>query len=210
MAVKRKILIADDDTSGHPKWLEMLASWGYEAVAAADGEEALELITTFQPTLLLCDLSMPRKSGLEVIEEIKRRNLDLATVMISGVGQVPDAVRAIKLGAYDYLTKPVDFERLRILLNNLNVSHELSRENERLRRHLIQAGKLGPLIGDSPTMRRVMALVEQLAPSSASAVLLGESGTGKEVVAHTIHDLSPRKERPFVAINCAALPAQRS
>ncbi len=206
MAGKYRILLADDDTTGHAEWLEMLGSWGYEAATAADGEDALELITTFQPHLLLCDLSMPRKDGLEVIAEIKRQNLDLVTVIISGVGEISDAVRAIKLGAYDYLTKPVDFDRLCNLLHNVTASFELINENERLRRHLVHAGKLGPLIGRSLAMRRVMGLIEQIAWSSASAVILGESGTGKEVVARTIHDLSPRKGRAFVAINCAALP----
>lgn len=126
--------------------------------------------------------------------------------MISGEGEIPDAVQAIKLGAYDYLRKPVDPSHLRLLLNNLSTHLTVSEENQRLRRRLINAGQLGPMIGQSLAMRRVMSLIEQVAPSSASVIIIGESGTGKELVARTIHELSPRHNGPYVAINCAAMP----
>jgi DNA-binding NtrC family response regulator len=130
----------------------------------------------------------------------------MPTIMISGEGEIPDAVQAIKLGAYDYLRKPVDPSHLRLMLNSLSTHLTVSEENQRLRRRLINAGQLGPMVGQSLAMRRVMSLIEQVAPSSASVIIIGESGTGKELAARTIHELSPRHNGPYVAINCAAMP----
>ncbi|MGH7932471.1 MAG: sigma-54-dependent transcriptional regulator, partial [Candidatus Binataceae bacterium] len=206
MASKKRILVADDDVSAHEVWWDTLDSWGYKVAFAADGEQALEVISSFQPHILLCDLRMPRKNGLELLGDIRKRGLEIVAVMISGAREISDAVQTIKLGAYDYLTKPVDLAHLEILLNNLSAHITLREENQQLRRNLINAGMLGPLIGHSMPMRRVMALIEQVAPSSAAVVITGASGTGKEVVARTIHELSPRRANPFVAINCAALP----
>jgi DNA-binding NtrC family response regulator len=206
VAGKYRILIADDDVVTQDDWREILAGWGFEASFAEDGDKALELVERHQPHVMLCDLRMPRRNGLDLLAAMKERGLNLATVMISGVGQIDDAVRAIKLGAYDYLTKPVDLDRLQILLKNLTSHVKLSEENQRLRRHLAEAGKLGSIIGRSLPMRRVMALIDQVAPSSASILIAGESGTGKEIVARTIHELSARREGPFIALNCAAIP----
>jgi DNA-binding NtrC family response regulator len=141
-----------------------------------------------------------------VLSEIRKRGLPITTIVISGEGDIPDAVQAIKLGAYDYLRKPVDPPRLRQTLNNLSEHLAVSEENQRLRLRLMGVGELGPIIGQSQAMRRVMALVEQAAPSSASVIIQGDSGTGKEIVARTIHESSPRRSGPYVAINCAALP----
>jgi DNA-binding NtrC family response regulator len=206
MAGKYKILIADDDVAAQEDWRDTLASWGYESVFAEDGDKALELVETLQPHVLLCDLRMPRRNGLDLLAAMKERGVNLAAVMISGAGQIDDAVQAIKLGAYDYLTKPVDLDKLQILLKNLTSHVKLAEENQRLRRDLAGAGRLGPMIGRSLPMRRLMALVDQVAPSSASILISGESGTGKEIVARTIHDLSSRREGPFIAVNCAAIP----
>src|SRR6202047_550323 len=206
MSSKKRILIADDDVTAHDLWRDTLSSWGYEVAFAEDGEKALELIASFRPSILLCDLRMPRKDGLELLGDINESGLNLVTLMISGVSEIPDAVRAIKLGAYDYLTKPLDLARLEILLDNLSAHVTLREENQRLKRDLINAGVLGPLIGRSRPMRRVMNLVEQVASTSASVMITGESGTGKEVVARTIHELSLRRSGSFIAINCAALP----
>ncbi|HVB80668.1 MAG TPA: sigma-54 dependent transcriptional regulator [Candidatus Binataceae bacterium] len=202
----KRILVAEDHLRTRQAWAELIASWGFKVEAAEDGQRAIDLIGSFEPHIVLLDLKLPVKDGLEVLGEIRQRGLPCTTIMISGEGDIPDAVQAIKLGAYDYLRKPVDPPRLRQMLNNLSEHLAMSEENQRLRLRLMGAGELGPIIGQSQAMRRVMALVEQAAPSSASVIIQGDSGTGKEIVARTIHELSPRRNGSYVAINCAALP----
>ncbi|HLK86899.1 MAG TPA: sigma-54 dependent transcriptional regulator [Candidatus Binataceae bacterium] len=202
----KRVLVAEDHQRTRNAWAELISSWGFEVEAAEDGQRALELVGSFEPHILLLDLKLPLKDGLEVLGEIRRRGLPITTIVISGEGDIPDAVQAIKLGAYDYLRKPVDPPRLRQTLNNLSEHLAVSEENQRLRLRLMGAGELGPIVGQSQAMRRVMALIEQAAPSSASVIIQGESGTGKEIVARTIHEYSPRRGGPYVAINCAALP----
>jgi DNA-binding NtrC family response regulator len=199
-------LVAEDHPRTRLAWAELITSWGFKVEAAEDGLRAIELIASFEPHILLLDLKLPGKDGLGVLSEIRLRGLPITTIVISGEGEIPDAVQAIKLGAYDYLRKPVDPPRLRQTLNNLSEHLTVSEENQRLRLRLMGVGELGPIIGQSQAMRRVMALVEQAAPSSASVIIQGDSGTGKEIVARTIHESSPRRSGPYVAINCAALP----
>src|ERR1700688_844634 len=147
MTSAKRILIVEDDAATREAWSDLLVSWGFEAKAAADGEQGLELAQSYQPHVLLLDIRMPRKDGLEVLRELRERGIDVATVMISGEGDIPEAVQAIKLGAYDYLRKPVDPPRLQVLLNNLTQQLEPSQENQRLRRRLMSAGELGQVIG---------------------------------------------------------------
>jgi DNA-binding NtrC family response regulator len=206
MASEKRILVAEDDLATSQAWSELIAAWGFRVEVAEDGKRALELVESYEPQILLLDLRLPKKDGIQVLSELREKGLQVPTVMISGEGEIPDAVQAIKLGAYDYLRKPVDPSHLRLLLNNLSTHLTVSEENQRLRRRLINAGQLGPMIGQSLAMRRVMSLIEQVAPSSASVIIIGESGTGKELVARTIHELSPRHNGPYVAINCAAMP----
>jgi len=206
MPSEKRILVAEDDVATGHAWSELIASWGYLVSIAEDGKLALELADSYDPHILLLDLRLPYLNGLEVLSELRQRGLQIPTIMISGEGEISDAVQAIKLGAYDYLRKPVDPPHLRVLLNNLSAHLTISEENQRLRRRLLRAGELGHLVGQSAPMNRVMTLVEQVAPSTASVVILGESGTGKELVARTIHELSPRHAGPYIAINCAALP----
>jgi DNA-binding NtrC family response regulator len=206
MADAKRVLVAEDHPRTRLAWVELIASWGFKVEAAEDGQRAIELIGSFEPHILLLDLKLPIKDGLGVLSEIRQRGLPITTIVISGEGDIPDAVQAIKLGAYDYLRKPVDPPRLRQTLNNLAEHLSVSEENQRLRLRLMGVGQLGPIIGQSQAMRRVMALVEQAAPSSASVIIQGDSGTGKEIVARTIHECSPRRNGPYVAINCAALP----
>jgi len=206
MADAKRVLVAEDHPRTRQAWTELIASWGFKVEAAEDGQRAIELIGSFEPHIVLLDLKLPIKDGLEVLGEIRQRGLPITTIVISGEGDIPDAVQAIKLGAYDYLRKPVDPPRLRQTLNNLSEHLAVSEENQRLRLRLMGVGQLGSIIGQSQAMRRVMALVEQAAPSSASVIIQGDSGTGKEIVARTIHESSPRRSGPYVAINCAALP----
>src|SRR5271169_422002 len=206
MADAKRVLVAEDHPRTRQAWTELIASWGFKVEAAEDGQRAIELIGSFEPHILLLDLKLPIKDGLGVLSEIRQRGLPITTIVISGEGDIPDAVQAIKLGAYDYLRKPVDPPRLRQTLNNLSEHLAVSEENQRLRLRLMGVGQLGSIIGQSQAMRRVMALVEQAAPSSASVIIQGDSGTGKEIVARTIHESSPRRSGPYVAINCAALP----
>ena len=206
MADAKRVLVAEDHPRTRLAWAELITSWGFKVEAAEDGLRAIELIASFEPHILLLDLKLPGKDGLGVLSEIRLRGLPITTIVISGEGEIPDAVQAIKLGAYDYLRKPVDPPRLRQTLNNLSEHLTVSEENQRLRLRLMGVGELGPIIGQSQAMRRVMALVGQAAPSSASVIIQGDSGTGKEIVARTIHESSPRRSGPYVAINCAALP----
>ena len=201
-----RILVAEDDAATHQEWRDSLVAWGFRAEVAEDGQRASELITTFRPHILIADLRMPRKNGLELLREVRSMGIRLPVLMISGQGDIPDAVEAIKLGALDYLRKPVDPPHVRQILKSLAENVQMREENQTLRRRLANAGELGPLFGQSLSMRRVINSIERLAQSSASVVITGESGTGKELVARTIHDLSPRRSSAYVPVNCAAIP----
>jgi len=206
MSDLKRVLVAEDDRTTGEEWSDSLTAWGYEVAVAEDGDRALELIKSFSPHILLCDLKMPKRDGLTLLKDIHEMGLELATIIISGEGQIPEAVQAIKLGALDYLRKPVDPHHLRQILKTLSENISVREENLRLRRRLMETGELGPIYGKSLAMRRVMNAIERLAPSSASVIISGESGTGKELAARTIHELSPRRSGPYIGVNCAAIP----
>jgi len=206
VASETRILVAEDDVETHEDWRETLMTWGYAVDVAEDGVQALELISVKHPHIVLADLKMPRKDGLELLREIREMGIYLPTIIISGQGEVPEAVEAIKLGAVDYLRKPVDPPHLRQMLRNLAENVVMRDENESLRRRLAEVGELGPLVGRSAAMRRVLTTIERIADASASVVITGESGTGKELAARTIHQLSSRRSNPYVGVNCAAIP----
>ena len=201
-----RVLIAEDDVNTHEEWGESLAAWGFRSEIAEDGIKALELISSFNPHILVSDLRMPRKNGLELLRDIQELGIRLPAIMISGQGEIPDAVEALKLGAIDYLRKPVDPAHLERVLRNIADTISIREENSTLRRRLADVGELGPLFGRSLPMRRVITAIERLAQSSASVVITGDSGTGKELVARTIHELSPRRDAAYVPVNCAAIP----
>ena len=205
-AVAERVLIVEDDTSARVGLEQLVRSWGFLAESAGDGEEALAKITSFRPAIVITDLVMPRLDGLGLLRALNTQGADVTTLLLTVQGTVDTAVEAMKEGAYDYLTKPVDIQRLKILLDKIVERLETLREVKALRRQLREHGTFGTMIGNSPEMRKIYSVMEQAAPTSASVLITGESGTGKELVAQTIHQLSPRAPFPFVAINCAAIP----
>jgi DNA-binding NtrC family response regulator len=206
LAVAERVLIVEDEPAARVGLEQLVKSWGFTAESAADGEEALEKVTTFRPAIVITDLVMPRMDGLELLRALYQQGADVTTLLLTAQGTVETAVEAMKEGAYDYLTKPVDLQRLKILLDKIVERMETLREVKALRRQLREHGTFGTMIGNSPEMRKIYSVVEQAAPTAASVLITGESGTGKELVAQTIHQLSPRASHPFVAINCAAIP----
>jgi DNA-binding NtrC family response regulator len=201
-----RVLIVEDDAAQRVGLQQLLRSWGFTVETAGDGQEALTKVPAFRPTIVLSDLVMPRMGGLDLLTSLQQDEPDVTVVLMTGQGTVETAVTAIKQGAYDYLAKPVDPQRLKILLDQIVERHDTQREVRVLRRQLQERGTFGRMIGASAEMRRVYQLLEQAAPTVASVLISGESGTGKELVAQTIHQLSPRAAQPFVPLNCAAIP----
>ncbi|PYR11632.1 MAG: transcriptional regulator [Acidobacteria bacterium] len=204
--VAERVLIVEDDSAARVGLEQLVKSWGFVAESASDGEEALEKVTTFRPAIVISDVVMPRMDGLALLRALQTQGADVTTLLLTAQGTVETAVEAMKEGAYDYLTKPIDIQRLKILLDKIVERLETMREVKALRRQLREHGTFGSLIGNSPEMRKIYSIVKQAAPTGASVLITGESGTGKELVAQMIHQLSPRASFPFVAINCAAIP----
>jgi DNA-binding NtrC family response regulator len=201
-----RVLIVEDEPATRLGLTELVRTWGFITDSAADGEEGLQRISVFRPTIIISDLVMPRMGGLELLRALKDEGGDLTIVILTAQGTVETAVEAIKEGAYDYLTKPIEPQRLKILLDKIVERQDTLREVKVLRKQLRDHGTFGRMIGSSQQMRKVYQVIEQAAPTSASVLIWGESGTGKELVAQTIHQLSPRAQMPFVPINCAAIP----
>ncbi len=201
-----RVLIVEDDSAARVGLEQLVRSWGFVADSAVDGEDALEKVTSFRPSIVISDLVMPRLDGLGLLRTLQSQGSDVVTLLLTAQGTVETAVEAMKEGAYDYLTKPVDLQRLKILLDKIVERQETLREVKTLRRQLREQGAFGSMIGNSPEMRKIYSVIEQAAPTGASILITGESGTGKELVAQTVHQLSPRATFPFVAINCAAIP----
>ena len=206
MTAGERVLIVEDEPSTRLGLTELVRTWGFATESAADGEEALQRVSTFRPSIIISDLVMPRMGGLELLRALKDDGGDLTIVILTAQGTVETAVEAIREGAYDYMTKPVEPPRLKILLEKIVERHQTLREVKVLRRQLREQGTFGKMIGTSTQMRKVYQVIEQAAPTAASVLIWGESGTGKELVAQTIHQLSPRAQMPFVPINCAAIP----
>ncbi|HXJ80978.1 MAG TPA: sigma-54 dependent transcriptional regulator [Candidatus Methylomirabilis sp.] len=201
-----KVLVADDEEASRKGLAGLLSAWGYSPEEAGDGEEALEKARAVLPSVVITDLVMPKQDGLALLRAL-REELPFATViLLSGQGSVDAAVAAMKEGAYDFLTKPVDVGRLKILVPKAVERAEAVREVALLRRRVKQVWGVGNLVGTSPAMQGVYRLIELAAPTPAAVLITGESGTGKELVARTLHELSGRRGGPFVAVNCAAIP----
>jgi len=205
-SVAERVLIVEDEPAARSGLEQLVKSWGFVAESAGDGEEALQKVTSFRPAIVITDMVMPRMDGIQLLRALQQQGADATTLLLTAQGTVETAVEAMKEGAYDYLTKPVDIQRLKILLDKIVERLETLREVKALRRQLREHGTFGSIIGNSPEMRKIYQVIEQAAPTNASVLITGESGTGKELVAQTIHQLSPRATFPFVAINCAAIP----
>jgi DNA-binding NtrC family response regulator len=201
-----RILVVEDDAHERQGLAELLSAWGYETETAADGSEALEKISNFNPAVVISDLRMPGVTGMDLLRRLQEGGSDLAFIMLTGQATIEEAVEATKLGAFNFLEKPLDPKRLQVELRNCLERHESERQLEAAHRRLRDLGFLGSLVGRGKRMQEVMSLIQMVAPSSASVLITGESGTGKELVARTIHQLSPRTSKPFVAVNCAAIP----
>lgn len=201
-----RVLIVEDDPFTRSGLAELVQAWGFQTDEAPDGEDALRKVTTFRPAIIVSDVVMPRMGGHDLLRALHDQLSDITFILLTAQGTVDTAVEAMKDGAYDFLSKPVDPQRLRILLQKAVERQETLREVKHLRRQLREQGSFGKITGNSSTIRSVYRVMEQAAPTSASVLISGESGTGKELLAQTIHELSPRQSFPFVAINCAAIP----
>jgi len=206
MISQEKVLIVEDEPHALSGLAELVSGWGYRTETARDGVEALDKVTAWQPGIIVSDLKMPRMDGLELLSRLGETSEKVAVIMLTAQGSIEAAVEAMKSGAYDFIQKPVDPTRLRAILTNASRQRETDRELEVTRRKLRETGVLGSLVGSSRKMQEIFALIERVAPSNVSVLITGESGTGKELVARTLHDLSPRRGKAFVAVNCAAIP----
>ncbi|MBB5344200.1 sigma-54-dependent transcriptional regulator [Tunturibacter empetritectus] len=205
-SVLEKVLIVEDEVHARSGLTELIESWGYRAECAADGMEGLEKAVSWAPAIIVTDLKMPRMDGMELLSRIGELPQRIAVVMLTAQGSIESAVDAMRMGAYDYIPKPVDPVRLKTILHNASRQREADAELEATGRQLRDTGVLGPMVGSSPQMVDIFAMIERIAPSNVSVLVTGESGTGKELVARALHDLSARRLKPFVAVNCAAIP----
>ena len=204
--MKHRILIADDDESGRNGLAALLTVWGYEVQEAVDGKDALERASVFRPSIVIADMVMPVLDGIGLLKPLAAAVPEAAVILLTGHASIETAVSAMREGAYDYMTKPVDPRRLRVLVEKAVEKVQVNREVTVLRRQLRESRGLGTLLGASPAMQEIYRLIELAAPSPAPVLVLGETGTGKELVARTIHDMSQRAKGPFIAVNCSAIP----
>ncbi|MBL8573935.1 MAG: sigma-54-dependent Fis family transcriptional regulator [Hyphomicrobiaceae bacterium] len=204
----RVVLVDDDDDviRSLEQWLRLS---GFETATARSAREAAGVLDEFRPDAVLLDVRMPDQDGLEFLRALRAGGDEVPVVMLTGHGDVPMAVEALKAGAFDFLTKPADPERLVVVLRNGAEQHRLRRRVRELEAGLDTAAALeAVLVGHSPAIQRLRAMIPAIAPLPADVLIYGETGAGKEVVARAIHDTSPRRSGPFVAINCAAIPAE--
>jgi two-component system, NtrC family, nitrogen regulation response regulator NtrX len=203
------ILVVDDEPSIRRTLRDILEYEDYDVVEAADGEEALTKLRSNQFNLVLLDIKMPKRDGLEVLETMSAEMPEIPVVMISGHGTVETAVEATKKGAFDFVEKPPDLNRLLVTIRNALDRGKLETANIRMKSAIEQIeGDITPILGESPAIRRIKATIERVAPTEARVLITGEPGTGKELVAKWIHHLSARNDGRMVEVNCAAIPSE--
>jgi len=201
----RSVLIVDDEV-GTRESLKLILKKDYDVLLAKDAEEAFLQIKEQTPDVILLDIILPDQDGLRVLEKIKKNDSDSIIIMITATKTVKTAVEAMKLGAFDYITKPFDVDELRLIVSRALSTQALQKEVQYLREEVDRSFGFGDLIGKSKAMREIFSLVRQVADSKSTILVMGESGTGKELVSRAIHFHSNRKTQPFVTINCAAIP----
>jgi two-component system response regulator HydG len=205
MLATNKILVVDDDKAHRTMLATLIGRWGYEIDQANDGAVAIECVRAHSYDLVLMDVRMVNVSGLEALEEIKSYNPAIPIVIMTAYSSVETAVDALKKGAHDYLTKPLDFDKLRVTIERSMEHMRLKVENRRLKENLGRRFDRQHIIGRSPAMMKLLETVAQVAPSEATVLLTGDSGTGKELIAGAVHFNSHRKDGPYIKLNCAAI-----
>jgi two-component system response regulator HydG len=204
--MKAKILVVDDESSHRQMIKAVLSAEGYEIREAADGNQAIKAVEEKFHDLILMDIRMPGLSGIEALQKIKDISPGIPIIIMTAYASVNTAIDALKSGAYDYLTKPLDIEELKILVAKALQFQKLEQENIYLKEQLNNRFDFSSIIGRSPAMKQLFETMALVAPSEAGVLIVGESGTGKELIANAIHQNSSRAQRPFIKVNCAALP----
>lgn len=216
---QKKVLVVEDEPNARAGLAELIASWGYRTESAADGAAGFDMAQRWSPDIIVSDLMMPRMDGLQLLDRLSELPQRFLAVILTAHGAVDSAVTAMRMGAFDYLQKPVDPVRLRTILQNAtdqidsdgtpdpgNLQFGTLRGNGTALLPPEESDHLGPLVGSSPAMQAVFRIIERIAPTNVSVLITGESGTGKELAARALHQFSGRKAKPFVAVNCAAIP----
>jgi DNA-binding NtrC family response regulator len=202
-----KVLIVDDEASQRGGLAAMVSAWGMSAQTASDGQDALTKLSEFPADVIVTDLNMPGLDGFGLLQKLRDSGDMPPAIVLTAYGNIETAVKTVhELGAYWFLEKPIQPGAMELLLRRAGAHAGLRAENRSLERQLVYKGTLGEMVGSSPRMQEIFALLQQAGPSKACVLITGESGTGKEMVARTVHALSQRRQGPFVAINCAALP----
>lgn len=200
-----KILVIDDERSIRNSMKDILQYEGHEVVLAENGMEGLVSVKSEKPDIVFCDIKMPKMEGIEVLERIKEFSADTPVIMISGHGTIDTAIEAIRKGAYDFIEKPLDFNRILITIKNATDKHLLIHETKTLKN---KVSKKYDMIGNSEALNHIRAMIDKVAVSDARILVTGPNGSGKELVAHQLHELSHRKDNAFVEVNCAAIPSE--
>jgi len=199
------ILVIDDERSIRNTLKEILEYESHTVKLAESGTEALELLKSIQCDIIFCDIKMPGMDGIELLEKIVSMNIEAPVIMISGHGSIDTAVECIKKGAYDFIEKPLDLNRILITIKNATDKSSLMKETKILRK---KVSKIPEIVGTSPAIMRIKEMIERVAPTEARVLITGSNGTGKELVARWLHEKSPRAHMPFIEVNCAAIPGE--
>ncbi len=202
------VLVVDDSPEIRISMAEVLKTRGFSVETASDGQEAMEILDKRFFDIVLTDLAMPRKTGMDLLKYLTETSPETICILITGYGSIQGAVEALKLGAYDYLCKPIKPDEVMILIDKALEIREIRRENVSLKRELKNRYGFDNIVGNSQPMQQVFQLIEKVADTESTILITGESGTGKELIAHAIHYASDRRDRPFIPVNCAAIPEE--